>query len=232
MMTSTPSLTPRLRMTAGLVPACGCCADIGTDHGYLIAALVLSGRCARGYAGDLRPGPLDAARRTVEGCGLSGRITLLLSDGTDALPAEEIDAFVFAGMGGELIAELVLRDGRLRAPGKTLICQPMTRAGQLRAALCGAGFRIIREDACREGRRLYQAAAFVWDGESRALTAAEALAGRLPYRENEAAAALLRAEVKRLREIADACTDASRAEESRRVAAELAALLGGSGAEE
>ena len=219
------TLSPRLLMVEGLVPVCGCAADIGTDHGYLLAALLESGKCARGYGSDLRPGPLDAARRTVSERGLSGRAELLLSDGADRLPVEEIDALVFAGMGGELIAELVLRDPRLRSPEKLLICQPMTRASQLRTALCGAGFGILREDACREGRRLYQAAVFAWTGVPRTLTAAEAAAGRLPYRENPDAAAILRSEAGRLRKVAAACTDAVRAEEGAALAAELERLL-------
>lgn len=220
-------LTPRLQMVAGLVPPCACAADVGTDHGLLLAALLRSGRCARGYGSDLRPGPLAAARRTIENAALSHRADLLLSDGADALPVEKIDALIFAGMGGELIAELILRDERLRDPLKTLVCQPMTRPARLRAALCRAGFTITREDACHEGQRFYQATVFVWDGESRVLSDAEAVMGRLPFRENADAAALLRREVERLRRVAAVCGDSVQAEADRRLAGEIEARLSG-----
>ena len=74
-------LKPRLRMVGDLVPAGVRLADVGTDHGYLPAALVLAGKIPWAVASDLRRGPLDRARATVRACGLTGKIAFRLCDG-------------------------------------------------------------------------------------------------------------------------------------------------------
>lgn len=56
----------RLKMVAALCPACTALADIGTDHAYLPVFLVLEGKIQKAIAGDVVPGPCEAARRTIK----------------------------------------------------------------------------------------------------------------------------------------------------------------------
>ena len=57
---------PRLRAIAALVPEdCQCLADIGTDHGYLPAALLRAGRCRRAIAADIGAAPLHQPQFSV-----------------------------------------------------------------------------------------------------------------------------------------------------------------------
>jgi tRNA (adenine22-N1)-methyltransferase len=62
----------RLETVAGLVPPCEAAADIGTDHGYVPALLIQSGRCRKVIASDIAAGPCDAARETVARFHLGG----------------------------------------------------------------------------------------------------------------------------------------------------------------
>ena len=64
-MRHTLELTPRLRTAADLVPAGARLADIGTDHAYLPAALLLEGKIPYAIAADLRHGPLLRAKETA-----------------------------------------------------------------------------------------------------------------------------------------------------------------------
>ena len=128
-------LTPRLRLLADWVPPGARLADVGTDHAYLPVWLVQNGVCPAAIAADLRPGPLEAARRHVAAAGLEDRISLRLGDGLAPVFPGEADDIVIAGMGGETIAAILsaadwLADARLR-----LVLQPMSRAEETRRGL-------------------------------------------------------------------------------------------------
>lgn len=155
-------------------------ADIGTDHAYLPAWLVLNGVCPSALACDLRKGPLDNAKKTVELYGIADKITLRLSDGFDKIEASEADDFIMCGMGGTLMAELVARAEWLKSPDKLLILQPQSHAEDIRNYLIKNGFEILKEDACTDGGKLYCAFCARWCGENKEYSDAYIYYGRLP----------------------------------------------------
>lgn len=197
-------LDPRLALVAALVRQTGCAADVGADHGYLIISLCQSGRVARGYACDLRPGPLASARAHIEAAGLQEAVHTVCTDGLQGLPGEEIDDVILAGMGGELIAEIVLRTPWLRDPAKHLVLQPMSKAEVLRRLLWAAGFDIAEEHGVAVGERLYTVLSVWYTGRAYAATPLECLTGRLPQSPSPASRSLLWREVHRLRRVAHA----------------------------
>lgn len=148
-------LSPRLQAVKGLVRKNSVVADIGCDHGYLICELVKSGIATHGFACEANLKPLERARRTItENC-LSDRIDTVLSDGLTDLPYSGIDVFVIAGMGGDLIADILLahrwtRDGRFQ-----FILQPMSKPEKLRKALLSNGFAISFERAVISDDKVY-----------------------------------------------------------------------------
>lgn len=128
-------------------------ADIGTDHAYLPAHLVEGGRIPRAIAGDILPGPLDAARATVAEAGLTGQIELRLGSGLMILKPGEAPCATICGMGGPLIAEILTGgpvDGIRR-----LILQPMAGEERLRAWLAEHGWRLTAEELVEDAGRLY-----------------------------------------------------------------------------
>ena len=149
------ALHPRLRAVADYVRFGVRICDVGTDHGYLICALTAEGKIPGGLACDIRPGPLSGARGEIARLGLSERIETRLCDGLSGVSPAEAEDIVIAGMGGELIAEIVGRADWLKNPQKQLVLQPQTRAPQLRRALFSLGFSILQERGVREGRFLY-----------------------------------------------------------------------------
>jgi len=154
-------LTPRLEAAYALLESGDTVADIGTDHAYLPARLILDGKYRRAVASDVAPGPLENAGRTLAALGLSDRISLRLAPGLKGLSEGEADAVCVAGMGGELIAS-ILKDG----PRPDLaVLQPMTREEKLRRFLAEEGYRIEKERLAREGERIYTVLRVRFTGE-------------------------------------------------------------------
>ena len=150
-----PELSPRLRMVGELVPAGARLADVGTDHAYLPAALLLEGKIPWAVAADLRRGPLDRARATAREYGLTGNVAFRLCDGLSGICPGEVDAVAIAGMGGETIAA-ILEAAPWTVKGEyLLLLQPMTMQHILRPWLQGHGFRITDERLVCEGDSIY-----------------------------------------------------------------------------
>ena len=130
-------LDNRLQRIAELVSGKGIAADVGTDHAYLAAELINSGKCSKVIASDVKEGPLEAARNTVEKYGIQDKVEMILSDGLENVPLEGVSDVIIAGMGGETIAEII-GAADTRAEENTdlrWILQPMTKPEILRRKL-------------------------------------------------------------------------------------------------
>lgn len=172
-----PELSPRLRMVGELAPKGARLADVGTDHAYLPAALILEGKIPWAIAADLRRGPLDRARATVREYGLIGKMTFRLCDGLSGIRPDEVDAIAIAGMGGETIAAILEVAPWTRTEDVPLILQPMSSFPDLRRWLQANGFAIQEERLARERDTLYTAL-LVRAGEMEPLSPAELWAGK------------------------------------------------------
>ncbi len=173
------NLSPRLRAAAALVRGDGTLADIGTDHAYLPAFLVLEGIVSYAIASDINKKPLENARETVEHFSLRDKISLRLSDGLKGYKKGEAVEFVFAGMGGTLISELLASCEWVKDENLHFIFQPQSRAEELREFLYKNGFEILKELALHEGRRYYIAFDAVYTGEIAEYTYADCFLGKL-----------------------------------------------------
>ena len=147
-------LDKRLQLCADMVKGNRVC-DVGTDHAYLVAELLTSGKCSTAIAADINEKPLQAARATLEKAGVLDRAEIIRSDGLKDIPERGITDIVIAGMGGELIAKILSECDWL--DGKNLILQPMTKAESLIKWLYGNGFEIIMQRAVSDGKFRYTA---------------------------------------------------------------------------
>ncbi len=148
-------LDNRLKMCAEMVSGHGTAVDVGTDHAYLAAELVMSRKCDRVIASDINEGPLEAARNTVEKNELSDKIELVLSDGLDNIDLKGVTDIIIAGMGGETIADILGRMTSGKAGHIRFILQPMTKVDFLRREVYKLGFRITTGKAVEDGDKIY-----------------------------------------------------------------------------
>lgn len=169
-------LSPRLRAIARQVPPGARLTDVGTDHAYLPAALLLEGRIAGAIASDVNEGPLARGRATARTYGLEDVLELRLSSGLEEIQAGETDTVVIAGMGGELIAEILAQAPWTR--DVLLLLQPMTAQAVLRRWLLENGYVIQAETLVREGEKFYQLLTVRGGQETRPYTPGELWAGR------------------------------------------------------
>lgn len=146
-------LTQRLNCIISYVN-CESVADIGTDHAYVATELIRLGRAKRVIAADVRQGPLNAAIENIKKHGMENEIETRLGSGLSVLKTGEVEECVIAGMGGELICE-ILNEEIDTARSMKLILQPMNAQYEVRKYLFENGFQILKEDIVCEGERVY-----------------------------------------------------------------------------
>ncbi len=164
-MKKSAGMDPRLALLCKMAPPCYKAADIGTDHGYLICALVENGKTKRGIAADLKPQPLEKARREAERRGLSAQMDFVLTDGLTGISPEGLEVVIIAGMGGEAILHILESWSYRETPGIVYLLQPMTKGERLRRWLWDNGFAIRREECSTAAGRVYTALEVVYTGE-------------------------------------------------------------------
>ena len=171
-------LSPRLLCCASFVTGDFVC-DIGTDHAYLPAYLVTSGKCRQAVATDVRTGPLECAKGTLKRWNADGKVRLIHTDGFADIPPAGITDVVIAGMGGETIRDILAADadGWVRR-GTNLVLQPMSKAEILRSFLAENGFAVTREKVVKDVH-VYTVMQAHYDGTVRQLSPAECYCGKL-----------------------------------------------------
>jgi tRNA (adenine22-N1)-methyltransferase len=146
-----------------MIPQCDTLCDIGTDHALIPAYALLNKRCRRAIATDMRKGPLVQAKQTLKAYNLQSIMDLRLGNGLEAISMDEADVIVIAGMGGVLITELMGNQLDKAKKAKRIILQPMYAQEVVRPFLWQHGFTVIDEALTREGKKLYQVLAVVYD---------------------------------------------------------------------
>ena len=149
------SLSKRLQALADTVNEGAVLADVGCDHGYVPVYLVQSGKIKYAFASDINEGPLASCRALVEENALEDKITCVLSNGLERINLDEIDDILIAGMGGELIAEILGKADIEKLKTKHLILNPMTHPEHARRFLFENGFEIQSDIIVKDGKHYY-----------------------------------------------------------------------------
>lgn len=149
------NLSERLRMNVSLVPGGARAADIGCDHGYASIWLAVHGIADKVIAMDINKGPIERAAKHISDAGLKDVIECRQSDGMEKLIPGEVDTLMIAGMGGPLMIEILSARSDVLEKVNTLILQPQSEIGVVRAYLPRNGFAITAEKACIEDGKYY-----------------------------------------------------------------------------
>jgi tRNA (adenine22-N1)-methyltransferase len=144
-----------MRAIVDLSPKCGCVADIGSDHGLMPIALILEGRAQKAIATDISEKSLDKAKSNLRKYKMEDLVEIRTGDGLSILNTGDVQLIIIAGLGGQLIAEIVRTGHRLFEDGTLLLASPNQAAALLREALAKAGFETLDEDLVQENKKFY-----------------------------------------------------------------------------
>ena len=148
-------LSKRMKAVASMVTSGNVLADIGTDHGYVPIFLVQRKKIPKAIAMDINKGPLQRACENIAMCQLENYIETRLSDGVQRLKVGEVDSILIAGMGGELVINIISEGMDVCRNAKELILQPQSELGKVRRFLREQKFKIIDEDMVIEDGKYY-----------------------------------------------------------------------------
>ncbi|MDE5983664.1 MAG: class I SAM-dependent methyltransferase [Eubacterium sp.] len=152
-------LSNRLSTVASLVKKGSAIADIGTDHGYIPVFLCKAGIINHAVASDINEGPLSSCKALVEQEDLQHKINTCLSNGLEGLCCDDFDTVIIAGMGGELISDILSKCDYISE--KHIILNPMTHPELARKFLYDNGFEIKNDLIVQDGHHYYS----VFDAE-------------------------------------------------------------------
>ncbi len=155
-------LSDRLKMSAQLVGSADTVADVGCDHAHTSIWLIQNGFAKKCIGMDLRKGPLGKALDNLRMYGCVDDVELRLSYGLDELHPGEAQVVVIAGMGGEMIKNILEKDlstnGVVSSPdAPALVLQPQSHYASVRKWLCEHDYTIVKEDMCAEDDKFYPA---------------------------------------------------------------------------
>ena len=139
-----------LMVTPGLIVV-----DIGCDHGFVSAYLVISGKSDKVIAADVAEGPLESAKKTFGQLGLMDKIETRLSDGFSEIKEGKSECAVIAGMGGHLIMDIIEAGLPKLKNGYELILSPQSDVPEVRRFLRERRISILDEEMLIENEKYY-----------------------------------------------------------------------------
>ncbi len=155
-------MSDRLMMSVRMAGRSETVADVGCDHAHTCIWLLQNGMADRCIGMDVRKGPLEKAEENLKLYGCSDRVELRLGYGLDELKPGEAQTVIIAGMGGEMIRDILERDREAGGitfgnndPEAVFVLQPQSHYECVRGWLYGNGYRIVDEAMCCERDKFY-----------------------------------------------------------------------------
>ena len=152
-------LSKRLKIIHDMVPK-SVVADIGSDHGKLMIALVQSGTITKGYAVENKEGPFERLRSNLIRYHINDIVTPLFSDGIKDI-TRDVSTIVIAGMGGTSIVNILKSHPEKMVSVQTIIIDAHTAVPLVRKEICQMGFAIADEQIVKEDDIFYEIIKFV-----------------------------------------------------------------------
>ncbi len=176
------NINERLITALSFLDKTECVADIGSDHGYSSVYMIEHGIAKKVIATDISIPSLEKTVKLVENRCLSDKIECRAGDGLRVLKPDEVNSVFIAGMGAELIADIVEASSNVAQRLDLLVLQPMNSAAPLRERLTNLGYDIFEEGITFDNEKYYQIIKCKYTGKTSELTSLERELGTFVYK--------------------------------------------------
>ncbi|EFI42372.1 MULTISPECIES: class I SAM-dependent methyltransferase [Peptoniphilus] len=150
------NISNRLKKISEYVDRNSKVADIGTDHGFVPAFLVSNNISDYVVCSDISFSSLKKSVELVKKLNYSDKIFPRLGSGLEVVEDGEVDTVIIAGMGGNLIVDLLHKEISKVKNLKKLILQPMQGQEFLRKYLYCTGYEILDENIVYEDEKFFE----------------------------------------------------------------------------
>ncbi len=146
-------LSKRLNSICELVLHEKTVADVGCDHGKVLAKLFLDNKIDFAYACDISAQSVKKAEDLLTGIGINkSKFEVVVTDGLQNINATKIDLVIIAGMGG-LEIKKILSENKVKV-GKFILV-PHNNCIQLRKYLNKNNYKLINDFVVFDGGKYY-----------------------------------------------------------------------------
>jgi tRNA (adenine22-N1)-methyltransferase len=149
-------LSLRLKKIASMVDRCERIVDVGTDHAYVPIFLIKNGVCSKAIASDINKGPVEKAKKNIKRESLEDRIECRLGGGLTTIKEGEVNAAVIAGMGGNLIRDILEESLCVFRSLDYVVLQPVQNVDVLRKYIFEKGYELVDEELCKDEDKYYE----------------------------------------------------------------------------
>ena len=132
--------------------------DVGCDHALLDIYLFNNKKNIKLIASDIKPGPLEQAKKNIEKYGCN--IKVKLGSGISTIE-KDTDTIVIAGMGGDTIIDILNDDLEKLDNIESMVISPQSEWCKTREFICNLGFIIEDEIILEENKKFYLIIKFV-----------------------------------------------------------------------
>ncbi len=163
-------ISSRLKCIAKMIEKCDSIADIGTDHGYLPIYLIKKGICRLAIASDINKGPVEKARLNIRLESVEKTIECRLGSGFNTIKPMEVNVAIIAGMGGNLIRDIIEEGIQVFKSLDYLVLQPVQNPDVLRKYIYESGYIVLDEDLCKDDNKYYEVIKIKYSNRPKALS--------------------------------------------------------------
>ncbi|MBW6408492.1 tRNA (adenine(22)-N(1))-methyltransferase [Clostridium weizhouense] len=149
-------LSKRLNWIIKYADKCKVIMDVGTDHGYIPIYLVKNKISEKAIASDINKDPLQKAKINASLDGVLSNVDLRLGGGLKPLRNNEAQGVIIAGMGGNLIRDILENDLEKVKNLDYIVLQPAQNPEILREYLYNNNYKILNEDLCFDEGQYYE----------------------------------------------------------------------------